>query len=158
MIFVVVGSQEPFDRLIKAVDLWASENRHKDVFAQIGRTDLRPRNIDWIEFLPPQAFEEKLKRAQIIISHAGMGIILNALCHSKPIIVMPRLFLYHEVRSDHQLATARSLSRLGYISVAYNGVELIHKLRSIKKIKPHHPIGPYASMSLIDEIKKFIFI
>ena len=113
MIFIVVGSQEPFDRLIKAVDLWASENKHKNVFAQIGKTNLRPRHINWTEFLPPQVFEEKLKQAQIIISHAGRGTILNALYHSKPIIVMPRLFHFHEQRNDHQLATARSLSRLG---------------------------------------------
>ena len=157
MIFIVVGSQEPFDRLIKAVDLWASENKHKNVFAQIGKTNLRPRHINWTEFLPPQVFEEKLKQAQIIISHAGMGTILNALYHSKPIIVMPRLFHFHEQRNDHQLATARSLSRLGYISVAYNEFELRHKLQRIEYVKPYQAIGPHASMSLINEIRNFIF-
>ena len=157
MIFVVVGTQEPFDRLVKAVDLWASEHRDQSVFAQIANTEFRPRHMNWTEFLSPRAFDEKFKQAQIIISHAGMGTILNALRHSKPIIVMPRLFLFHELRNDHQLATARSLSRLGYISVAYNEVELRQKLQRITCVKPYQTIGPHASISLINEIRNFIF-
>ena len=35
MILVTVGSQEPFDRLIIAVDEWAASSGRSDVFAQI---------------------------------------------------------------------------------------------------------------------------
>lgn len=36
MIFVTVGHQTPFDRLIRLVDRWAEENMRHDLFAQIG--------------------------------------------------------------------------------------------------------------------------
>lgn len=157
MIFVVVGSQEPFDRLVKVVDSWASNNRENNVFAQIGKTNYRPSHVQWAEFLSPAEFEKKFIEAEIIVSHAGMGTIIYALSHSKPILVMPRLLLYREHRNDHQLATVRSFDRLGYLSVAYNEDELMKKLNSIEYIRSMKSIGPYAAASLIDEVKKFIF-
>jgi UDP-N-acetylglucosamine transferase subunit ALG13 len=158
MIFLVVGSQEPFDRLVKIVDSWASDKNKYTVFAQIANANFRPSHLQWVEFLSPAEFEKKFKDAKVIISHAGMGTIINALYHSKPILVMPRLSVFREHRNDHQLATARSFARLGYISVAYNEEEMIQQLQTIENIQPHQPIGPYASLSLLNEIKKFILL
>ena len=36
MIFVTVGTQLAFDRMIKAVDEWAGARGRTDVFAQVG--------------------------------------------------------------------------------------------------------------------------
>ncbi len=38
MIFVTVGEQLPFDRLVRAVDEWAAASG-KEVFAQIGNSE-----------------------------------------------------------------------------------------------------------------------
>ena len=46
MIFVTVGHQMPFDRLIAAVDAWAGARGRSDVFAQIGTTSLRPASFN----------------------------------------------------------------------------------------------------------------
>jgi UDP-N-acetylglucosamine transferase subunit ALG13 len=53
VIFVTVGAQMPFDRLVKAVDQWAGENGREDIYAQIGQSDYRPSNIQWTKFLKP---------------------------------------------------------------------------------------------------------
>ena len=50
MIFVTVGTQLPFDRLIRAVDNWAKAAGRRDVFAQIGPASYRPLHIDSADF------------------------------------------------------------------------------------------------------------
>ena len=45
MIFVTVGTDGPFDRLISTVDQWAGENGRSDVVAQVGRSTLEPRFV-----------------------------------------------------------------------------------------------------------------
>ena len=42
MIFVTVGGQTPFDRLVRTVDNWALQHACSDAFAQIGDTAWRP--------------------------------------------------------------------------------------------------------------------
>ena len=63
MIFVTVGHQMPFDRLISAVDKWAAERGRDDVFAQIGETELRPRHIRWAAKVDPGEFRERVEAA-----------------------------------------------------------------------------------------------
>jgi len=78
MIFVTVGAQMPFDRLIRAVDLWAAHSGRDDVFAQIGEGGWLPEHIDWATKLAPIEFRERMKEADIIVAHAGTGSILSA--------------------------------------------------------------------------------
>lgn len=128
MIFVTVGTELPFDRLVRAVDTWAREHDRKDVFAQIGRTNWRPSFIASAEFLEPPEFNQRFASATTIIAHAGMGTILSALRYEKPILVMPRRAALGEQRNDHQLATARHLLELGKIHVALDEAELLQRL------------------------------
>lgn len=63
LIFVTVGSQMPFRRLIIAMDEWAiKRNVDIDVFAQIGDTDYRPKNMSFTRSMSPKEFTEKLER------------------------------------------------------------------------------------------------
>jgi UDP-N-acetylglucosamine transferase subunit ALG13 len=81
----------PFDRLIRVVDQWAGDTGRKDISAQIGQTDWRPRHIDYGKYLEPVEFMRRFSSATTIVAHAGMGTILSALRYEKPILVMPRL-------------------------------------------------------------------
>ena len=101
MIFVAVGTQFSFDRLIECVDQWAMENA-VPVHAQIAEGHYIPQHASWDKFMTTDAFNEKLTAAELIISHAGMGNIITALENSKPIIVMNRQFKLGEHRNDHQ--------------------------------------------------------
>lgn len=156
MILVVVGTQEPFDRLVKAIDDWAGKTGYKDIYGQISRATYLPINFKFTDFIPPKQFNEEFQTADIIVGHAGMGIIIQALQHSKPIIVMPRLAGFHETRNDHQLSTAKSLGRLGYVRDVYSEEELFSALDSAKSIKPSKPIGDSASESLLSYISNFL--
>ena len=101
MIFVAVGTQFPFDRLIQCVDEWALEN-NMPVHAQIASGEYTPRHASWDRFMTTDSFNEKLNAAELIISHAGMGNIITSLENSKPIIVMNRQHKLGEHRNDHQ--------------------------------------------------------
>ncbi|MCU0779024.1 MAG: hypothetical protein MUF86_15345, partial [Akkermansiaceae bacterium] len=95
--------------MLHVIDSWARENQRKDVFAQIGAGAWKPDFIEYVEFLEPREFKRRFNEASLIISHAGMGTILSALLHGKPILVMPKLASLGEHRNEHQLATARRM-------------------------------------------------
>lgn len=135
MIFLTVGTQLGFDRLIRAVDEWASKNSSYTIFAQIGNGNYHPINMKWERFLSPSKFDEIFRNSKLIISHAGMGTILNALVHEKPIVVLPRLYKYQEHRNDHQLATAKRLRNLNGVYFASSTSELQSQLSDIDKLK-----------------------
>jgi UDP-N-acetylglucosamine transferase subunit ALG13 len=128
MIFVTVGTQLAFDRMISAIDEWAGRRRQKNVFAQIGVSDLKPKNIEWVQSLTQPAFKKCMQEADLIVSHAGMGTILTALDLNKPIIIMPRRAILGEHRNDHQLATTRELTQRGLVASAEDTEALVRQL------------------------------
>lgn len=109
MILVTTGTQLPFDRLIMAIDELAP-SLNEPVFAQIGVSGYRPRNIEWTAKLHPAQFDERMRAASLVVSHAGIGTILRAKRYGKPIILFPRQVIHGEQRNDHQLATCAQLA------------------------------------------------
>jgi exopolysaccharide biosynthesis glucuronosyltransferase PssE len=156
VIFVTVGTDGPFDRLIRVVDGWAGETGRSDVFAQIGRTSLRPSHIEYVQFLDPRQFRVRFMTATVVVSHAGMGTILSALHHCKPILVMPRRASFGEQRNEHQLATAKHLRDLRKITVASDETQLLEQLGRLEQLVAKEPIGPYAQPQLLAAISAFI--
>lgn len=157
MIFVTVGSDIPFDRLIKAVDLWARKRNRQDVFAQVGRNGWDPEFITSAQILEPREFAERLAASSIVIGHAGMGTVLSALQHSKPIIVMPRRGHLGETRNDHQMATASHLHAMGRVNVAYDEFELCERLDHHEQLVSLEPIAAYANPELTRNLRDFIY-
>lgn len=157
MIFITVGTDLPFDRMMKVVDLWAGETGRKDVFAQIGEGGWQPKHIPFVEFLEPAEFKKRFAEATLIIGHAGMGTILSALLHGKPILVMPKKASLGEHRNEHQTATAKRMMALGNVNVAFDEAELREKLDRVDELQGREPIGAHASGGLVDGIREFIF-
>lgn len=156
MLFVTVGTQLPFDRLVRTVDDWAADAGRCDVFAQIGPGAWRPRHVEWVEFMSPADFESRASTADMLVSHAGMGSILTALEMARPIIVLPRRASLGEHRNDHQLATARWLRALGKIIVAFDEGELRARLDNLAEISAATRIGHDASAELLTTLHGFI--
>jgi len=137
MIFLTVGTQFPFDRLIKSVDQ-AFDGRliNEEIFAQIGETSYKPLNFESVVSLEKNVFDKRLKEASSVISHAGMGTITMALKNHKPLLVMPRLKRYREHVNDHQVATARKFEELGHILAVYDAKDLPNGIRKLKNFVP----------------------
>ena len=155
MIFVTVGTQLPFDRLISTVDQWAGRTG-EPVFAQVGPSQRTFENLDTIPFLSPEEADRKFSEASVIIAHAGMGTIFTALAARKPLLVLPRQGRLGEHRNDHQMATARRLSDRGLVTVAWTEEELERRLEAIHDIQPNAPISEDAEDSLLDAVRGFL--
>lgn len=156
MIFLTVGAQMPFDRLVRTVDQWAGERGRDDVFAQIGLTDYRPSNIQWTQFLDPAEFKRRCEAARVVIAHAGTGSIITALQLGRPILIMPRRASLQETRSDHQVGTAERFRRFESVTVAWDEKELLARLEGIDNLSGRQHIEPYASRELVAAIREFI--
>lgn len=156
MIFVTVGTQLPFDRMIRAIDDWAARRRGTEVFAQIGPSTYRPRYIEWSMFLGAEACREKTRQASLIVAHAGMGSIITALELGKPILVMPRRMALNEQRNDHQLATVEQLAGQGKVTAAHDEHELIEKLDHLEQFHAARPISNRARPELLAALRRFV--
>ena len=125
MIFITVGDMDPFDRMIKTIDLWLAEHPTSEkVIAQIGAGIYQPKHCDFVPFLTPNEFHKTFEQARVVISHAGTGTIITALVMSKPIVVFPKRASLGEQRIDHQLAVVRPFHRSQSIVFAEAEVEL----------------------------------
>lgn len=127
MIFLTIGTHEPFDRLVQAVDEWMDRKAqtHQIVAQAISPTSgaYSPRNFELTPHLSPRDYEERILRAELIVSHAGMGSILTAFTHGKPIVIMPRRGHLRETRNDHQYTTVKNLKERPGLFVARDETE-----------------------------------
>lgn len=156
MIFVAVGTQLPFDRLIRAMDEWAGAGSGREVVAQIANGSYVPKHIQSHASLPPEEFQAHLARCDLLVAHAGIGSILSALELGKPVIVLPRQAALGEHRNEHQLATAKRFGARGMVRVAQDETELRHLLDEFQTPESETRITNEASPELIRNLRQFI--
>lgn len=161
MIFLTVGTQLPFDRLVAAVDAWAVRHPEQEIFGQIsepGPSGYRPKNFDWVADLNPADFEARFRAASRVVAHAGMGTIISALGEGKPLLVMPRRPHLGEQRNDHQFATVRRVCPRPGILVAYDAEELMERMDALLACGTREagPIARFAEKRLTEAIRAAI--
>jgi len=157
VIFVTVGHQMPFDRLIGAVDQWALARGRADLFAQIGEGEYLPQWIAWAKFMPPEEFDRRVREATAIVGHAGTGTIIAGLRLGKPVLVLPRRSALGETRNDHQFATARHFEKGGQIVVAWSEEEVPAALDRIESFHPQRRLADVADPALTERLRAFIW-
>ncbi|MBT8485799.1 MAG: glycosyl transferase family 28 [Phycisphaerales bacterium] len=155
MIFLTVGGQLPFDRLVHAVDEWATLHPDVECSAQVGVTSRPPSTIPFSAFLEPAELRRRIFEADLVVTHAGMGTILTALELGTPLVVMPRHGARRETRNDHQLATARVFADHPSVSVAWDESEL-PRLLATRPGPVERPIPSHASLPLLTALRGFI--
>jgi UDP-N-acetylglucosamine transferase subunit ALG13 len=106
--------------------------------------------------LSPEEFNRIFDDADLIITHAGMGIILKSLVANKPIIVLPRKLELNEHTTDHQMATAAALEKMEYVEVAWDNEQLSAYLEKPETIRSKKTLGSVASGPIITALKDFI--
>ena len=158
MIFLTVGTQFPFDRLVRAVDEAVERGLIEDqIVAQIGKNAWQPRHFQAVATLPKTDFDDAYHRADAIISHAGMGSITQALERQKPLLVLPRRKCYGEVVNDHQVDIAEKFAGLGHLLAAGDVDELPDKLRRLKTFRPRpRRVNPDAVVARVREFLQSI--
>ena len=154
-VFLTVGTQLPFDRLVKALDEWASGHDKVEITAQIGNGQA-PSGMDWKRFIPASEFQTEFEAAEVIVAHSGMGTILTCLDLGKPLIIMPRIASLGEHRNDHQLATARQFEHFSQVHVVNDSREMESALDEIGRGHQEDSFFGGASPELLSEIRHFV--
>lgn len=134
MIFVAVGTQFSFNRLIEYMDQWAAEH-DENVIAQISDGSYTPKNMKWDRFLNGEQYNKNINEASVFVSHAGMGNIISAREQQTPIIVMNRQFKLGEHRNDHQADGLKWMGKLDGVYTASTQDELNNHLANIDKLQ-----------------------
>lgn len=114
MIFITIGTNEPFDRLLEMVERLTTTER---IVVQCGSSGVRPSNAKCVSYLPFEEVLEYMGDARVVVSHAGVGSILAALgCGKRPVVV-PRLHRLGDAVDDHQLELGRKLADAGLVTL-----------------------------------------
>ncbi|WP_374278299.1 glycosyltransferase [Azonexus sp.] len=158
MIFVTVGSQMPFKRLIEGVAAWAmTQSEMPNVLAQVGDMERCVPELRTVRSLSPEEFRAAVLGAEVIIAHAGMGSVLTAMEFGKPLVVLPRKGALRETRNDHQIATARWLAAKGGVFVAMEDEDLADAIdRARASTRTTSQISSHASADLVEALRIFI--
>ena len=138
MILVLLGTQDKsFERLLKAIAKEIDKGNIKDkVIAQTGSTSFEHKKIKAFDFTTKEEIEDLIKKAKIVITHAGVGTIIECIKNGKKVIAVPRLKKYGEHTNDHQLQITKEFAMKNYVLPLYDTKNLSKVLEKIKSFKP----------------------
>lgn len=138
MILVLLGTQNnSFHRLLEEIEKNIdSGNIKEEVVVQKGYTKFESKNMTLYTQLPVDELKKLIDKADLIITHGGVGSIITAIEENKKVIAVPRLKKYKEHVNDHQLDIIKSFDDAGYI-IGLDSVEKIGE--ALNKVKDFEP-------------------
>lgn len=124
MIFAAVGNcYWNFERLIKEMDRIAAKT-DEEVVIQVGYTEFEPKNSRYFTFTSNEEINDLFENMRVIVAHAGVGTIVKAINHKKPIILVPRRHKFGEHYDDHQVEIANALEKDERVKIVWDVAEL----------------------------------
>lgn len=156
MILVLLGTgQYSFERLLKGVENCIQQNIIKDeVVVQAGSTKFETNQMKIFEMISIEELQKLILKADLIITHGGVGSITTALKNNKKIIAVPRLKKFEEVANDHQLQIVESFEEQGYLKKVIEIEELPKVIQEIENFVPNKFISN--TENIIKIIENFI--
>jgi len=129
MIYVTIGTHPvPFDRLIAAMEAFA-RTTSEEVIIQAGMSEIPFQYARHLTFVSWDESRRYIESARVVVSHAGVGTLIDAISVNARIIVWPRLASYGEAANDHQMEIAHVLSEQKRVIMVNNAEELVAALR-----------------------------
>ena len=156
MILVLLGTQNnSFHRLLEEIQKNINKGTIKEkVVVQEGYTKFQSKDMEIHTQVPKDKLQELIKKADLIITHGGVGSIISAITEGKKVIAVPRLKKYNEHVNDHQLDIIDSFNEKGYIIGIHEVEELEGALKKVPEFKPQKYIQNTGK--IIKIIEKFI--
>lgn len=138
MILITLGTQDKqFTRLLDMVQKEIDKGNIKDrVVVQAGHTKYDSKDMEIFDLIDREKFSELISKCDILITHGGVGSIINGLQNNKKVIVVPRLAKYDEHMNDHQIQITDNFSKEGYILPLYENDNLGDVLEKVKNFTP----------------------
>lgn len=138
MILVLLGTQNnSFHRLLEEVQKNIENGKiNEEIVVQKGFTKFDSKNMTLFEKLPTDELKKEIEKADIIITHGGVGSIIESITRGKKVIAVPRLQEYKEHVNNHQIDIIESFHEKGYI-IGIHGVEELGE--ALEKVKSFNP-------------------
>jgi len=138
MILVLLGTQNnSFHRLLEEIQKNINNgNIEEEVIVQKGYTKFESEKMTLYDQMPLNEIMRLTEKADLVITHGGVGSIINSIEKNKKVIAVPRLKKYNEHVNNHQLDIIKSFNDMEYI-IGLNGVEELGE--TLKKIKDFQP-------------------
>lgn len=155
MIFVILGTQDKdFSRLLKEMDrLIDKKHITQEVVVQAGTTKYHSKNMKIFDLLPMTEFNRFIGKADLIVTHGGVGSIMNSLKKGKKVIAVPRLKKYGEHTNDHQLQIVKEFSKQGYVIPCLKMSQLGDCIEKSKTFQPKsYKSSNKKMLELIEEV------
>lgn len=133
MILVLLGTQNnSFYRLLEKIEECIKNNKiNEEVIVQAGYTKFNSNYMKIFNFISTQDLQNLQNRADIIITHGGVGSIVSSLKMGKKVIAVPRLHEYGEHVNNHQKEIVEMFGNKHYI-IACNELENLDEI--LKKV------------------------
>jgi len=143
MILVLLGTQNNnFIRLLDELENCIKNQIINDeVIVQCGHTKFSSDYMELLDFIPVEEFNSFLEKADLIITHGGVGSIINSIKSGKKVIAVPRLSRFNEHVNDHQLQIIQTFDEQGFIKGVLDISLLPDALKDIDTFVPK----PYIS-------------
>lgn len=141
MIFVTLGTQDKsFERLLVKLDEMIDKGIIKDeIVVQAGSTKYRSQNMKIFDFIDMDHFNQCIENCDFMITHAGVGTIINGINHGKKVLAVARRVKYGEHENDHQVEITTKFTKLGYIvgCIDVDELETQYSLLDNLVVKPY---------------------
>jgi len=134
MLFVTVGTTD-FDDLVQTMDHLASELDEK-VVAQIGKGNYIPAHMEYFRFAP--ALDPYFEMARIVISHGGLGTILEVLKKGRKLIGINNTDRY-DLHQEELLEVFEEQGHLVWCREMSSLAEALHRADGQNFIPYHKP-------------------
>lgn len=156
MIFVILGTQDKeFTRLLRKIQKLIDKRIITEkVVVQAGSTNFKSKDMIIKNYMSMKEFSETIKESDYIITHGGVGSIIDSLKKDKKVIAVARQKKYNEHENDHQLEIIEEFTKLGYILGCKEVKELEGKINKIPAFTPNK----YKSNNkkIINNLEKYI--
>ena len=138
MIFVTLGTQDKeFPRLLKQMEKEIKNgNIKEEVIVQRGYTKYSSKYMKMLDLVSTEEFKKLVKDCDLLITHGGVGSILEGIKQNKKIIAVPRKKEYKEHTNDHQIQILKEFASLSYIIAIDDVKDLSKALEQSKTFKP----------------------
>lgn len=156
MILVMLGTQNnSFHRLLEEIEKLIKEKIiTEEVIVQAGHTKFESNNMKIFDLIAKDKLDELQEKADLIITHGGVGSIVSSVEKNKKVIAIPRLHKYGEHVNDHQKEIIQKYKEEGFII----GLEEVEQLKdAMAQVKSFSP-KKYKSGNekMLKIIKEFI--
>ena len=138
MVLVLLGTQNnSFHRLLEEIEKNIEDGTIKEqVIVQAGYTKFKSNNMEIFDLIPKEKLEKYQEEANYIITHGGVGSIIESLKKGKKVIAIPRKQKYGEHVNDHQIDIVQTFNEKGYLIGLNDVEELKEEKKKIDDFKP----------------------